>query len=219
MACGRQQDNCRKCILEDREQERRIRRDLQLEEERIQRQATYANELQEVQDEIDLQRRKIKYQAEAEEQKNTLSQQRADLAALRDTQQRLLKQKQKATDASRKSVENNVNAESTVQRDTVADPGDNHHEKSGTTRADWEHLKKFDGAKSQSLDTMMGMVGLEDVKREFLSIKLKVDTTLRQGVSLASERFSCSLLGNPGTGTVIAQPLSESTHRSCDMLS
>jgi hypothetical protein len=47
----------------------------------------------------------------------------------------------------------------------------------------------------------MQMIGLEKVKEEFLAVKSKVDTALRQGVSMASERFSCSMLGNPGTGT------------------
>ena len=32
------------------------------------------------------------------------------------------------------------------------------------------------------------------------ALKSKVDTALRQGISMASERFSCSMLGNPGTG-------------------
>jgi hypothetical protein len=47
----------------------------------------------------------------------------------------------------------------------------------------------------------MEMIGLEEVKQEFLTVKSQVDTVLRQGVSMASERFSCSMLGNPGTGT------------------
>jgi hypothetical protein len=46
----------------------------------------------------------------------------------------------------------------------------------------------------------MAMIGLEDVKQEFLTIKSKVDLTLRQNTLLASKRFSCSMLGNPGTG-------------------
>jgi hypothetical protein len=44
------------------------------------------------------------------------------------------------------------------------------------------------------------MIGLEDVKQQFLAIKAKVDTTIRQGVPLKDERFGAALLGNPGTG-------------------
>lgn len=42
--------------------------------------------------------------------------------------------------------------------------------------------------------------GLESVKQQFLSIKAKVDTVVRQNVSLKGERFGAALLGNPGTG-------------------
>jgi hypothetical protein len=40
------------------------------------------------------------------------------------------------------------------------------------------------------------------VKQQFLAIKAKVDTVVRQGVALKSERFGATLLGNPGTGKV-----------------
>ena len=50
------------------------------------------------------------------------------------------------------------------------------------------------------------MIRLEDVKQEFLSIKAKVDTSVRQGISLSKDRFGCSLLRNPGTGkTTVAR--------------
>jgi DNA replication protein DnaC len=47
------------------------------------------------------------------------------------------------------------------------------------------------------------LVGLESVKQQFLSIKAKVDTVVRQGVSLKGERFGAALLGNPGTGKTL----------------
>ena len=46
----------------------------------------------------------------------------------------------------------------------------------------------------------MGMIGLEDVKEQFLSIKEKIDTAVRQNVDMKDERFGAALLGNPGTG-------------------
>lgn len=38
------------------------------------------------------------------------------------------------------------------------------------------------------------------MKEQFLAIKSKVDTVVRQNVSLKDERFGAALLGNPGTG-------------------
>lgn len=47
---------------------------------------------------------------------------------------------------------------------------------------------------------MLIILGLESVKQQFLAIKAKVDTVVRQNVSLKGERFGAALLGNPGTG-------------------
>lgn len=50
-----------------------------------------------------------------------------------------------------------------------------------------------------TLDTLMGMIGLEAVKKEFLKIKITVDIATRQGVLTKNERFGCYFLGNPST--------------------
>ncbi|KAK3320409.1 P-loop containing nucleoside triphosphate hydrolase protein [Cercophora scortea] len=211
--CGRQGDGCQKCIKEDQEQERRIKRDLQLEEERLRRQEAYTQLLNEIQAKIDHQRLVNKIQAEEDEQKRTLEQQRADLAALKNTEARIRLQKQQKAEAARNRL---------VARQTVR-PGDSSTEAaeksdasvagdagglldSDTAEVEWKRLKKLEGAQSSSLDTLMGMIGLEEIKQEFLSIKSKIDTGLRQGISLASERFGCCMLGNPGTGkTTVAR--------------
>jgi hypothetical protein len=68
------------------------------------------------------------------------------------------------------------------------------------TKSDWEHQKEFDGASNDALDSLMDMIGLEDVKTKFLDIKARVDTSVRQNVNLKDGRFSAAFLGNPGTG-------------------
>ncbi|PNY26752.1 NFX1-type zinc finger-containing protein 1 [Tolypocladium capitatum] len=193
--CCRQQDGCHKCIQEDKEQELQIRRDLDLEAERQKRQAAYVKELSEIHAELDLQRRIIRYEAEEEEQKKTISQHTADLEALKETRNRIHVQKQHTKKSQEAPGQGNESGKP-----------DNESTLPGTSKDDWEHMKKFEGAKSKPLDTLMDMIGLEDVKRAFLSIQTKVNTSLRQGVSLATERLSCSLLGNPGTGkTTVAR--------------
>ncbi|KAK2855600.1 hypothetical protein FQN49_005033 [Arthroderma sp. PD_2] len=73
-------------------------------------------------------------------------------------------------------------------------------------KEEWEHRKTIDGDENEALDALMDMIGLEDVKDKFLSIKSKVDTVVRQETSLSDERFSAALLGNPGTGkTTVAR--------------
>ncbi|CAG8072301.1 unnamed protein product [Penicillium salamii] len=78
--------------------------------------------------------------------------------------------------------------------------------KPSEAKSEWDYQKKFCMAQSKEFDELMDMVGLESVKAKFLAIKSKVDTSIRQGVSLDRERFGSVLLGNPGTGkTTVAR--------------
>lgn len=178
------------------ETERRIKRDLKLEAERMARQEGYKRELAEIQDEIDHQRRIIKYHQDDEDQKKDLLQQQADLASLKATADRILKAR---------SAPNMPG--SFPPADTPTPPGSTSSlEIPEGAKQEWEHQKQFEGAKSEPLDELMDMTGLEEVKLSFLGIKERVDTALRQSISLQKERFSCSMLGNPGTGkTTVAR--------------
>lgn len=189
-------DKCSKCVREDMETERKIKRDLKLEAERVARQEAYMKERAEIQDGIDHQRRIIKYHQDDEDQKKTLLQQKADLASLKATADRISKAKPGPTvPASFPSAEPPTLPSPSGSLDITA-----------VAKQEWEHLKRFEGAKSGPLDELMGMIGLEEVKLSFLGIKERVDTALRQDISLQKERFSCSMLGNPGTGkTTVAR--------------
>lgn len=198
VTCARRSERCKKCIEEDKIQERRIKRDLELEKERLRRQEAYARELHELDDEIDHERRLAKYKVEEEEQKKTLEQRQADLASIKETQKRIQEQ-----EARRKALAAKAALRTQAAEKAACAPksgSDASSEYPEDAKAEWEHLKKFDGARSTPMDELMAMIGLEGVKQEFLVIKSRVDLTLRQNTSLASERFSCSMLGNPGTG-------------------
>jgi hypothetical protein len=194
VTCTRRSERCRECIEEDKIHERRVKRDLDLEMERQRRQDAYARELQELDDEIDHQRRLAKYKTEEEEQKRTLKQRQADLNSMKETQKRVKEQEKKRQLLAAQAAARESDRKAQQPADA---PSFDYPE---NAKAEWEHLKQFDGAQSAPMDDLMAMIGLEDVKQMFLSIKSKVDLTLRQATSLATERFSCSMLGNPGTG-------------------
>lgn len=86
---------------------------------------------------------------------------------------------------------------------------------SSEAKDDWEEQKELWGAENEALDSLMSMIGkyceysfyhmliakgLESVKEQFLAIKNKIDTLVRQNVPLSGERLGAALLGNPGTG-------------------
>jgi len=72
--------------------------------------------------------------------------------------------------------------------------------KPSAAETEWKRQKQVDGAQNDAIDEVMQMGGLEKVKQKLLDIKAKVEVSQRQGVSLKDERFSASMLGNPGTG-------------------
>ncbi|KAI5926117.1 P-loop containing nucleoside triphosphate hydrolase protein [Camillea tinctor] len=79
-------------------------------------------------------------------------------------------------------------------------------QKPSPAEEDWEYRKEYEGASNSSLDTLMSMIGLESVKKQFMNIKTKVDATIRQNTDLKDERLGAALLGNPGTGkTTVAR--------------
>ncbi|RYP20847.1 hypothetical protein DL765_002581 [Monosporascus sp. GIB2] len=221
VVCHKKDETCRKCIEEDKELERRAKRDLELEKERLKRQEAYQSELErsakrdlelekerlkrkeayqsqlkQLQDEVEHQRRIMKYMTEEDEQKKTLAQQQRDLQALKETTSRLSQMKI-AQASSSQNAPQKTSKKPKAKDVTNALSG---------AQADWEHYKEFEGARNDALDELMDMIGLEEVKQSFVEVKSKVDTKLRQNVPLASERFSCSLLGNPGTGkTTVAR--------------
>lgn len=193
--CSKQTAICAKCVQEDKATERQVKRDLKMESDRLTRQAAYKKELQDIEDELDHQRRLLKYEAEKEEQKKTLRDRRDEAESLKETVQRTKEQ-----EARRKQTENEQALKSKSNQASAKKPAAEDEGVPGTAKYEWAQLKKLDRAKSPAMDELMAMIGLEDVKKQFLSVKSKVDTVVRQNSSLKSERFNCSLLGNPGTG-------------------
>ncbi|KAI5468107.1 P-loop containing nucleoside triphosphate hydrolase protein [Mariannaea sp. PMI_226] len=191
--CGSPTTACGDCEREDEDARRRIQRDLELEKRRLERLEKYRKELQDVEDQIDSEQRKMKYEAEEKEQKESLQKKQEHLKSLQDTIAR--KQQAKKQEAKRQSAES-----STSQ---MPKPIVSNHSK---TSKEWEAMKHCDGSHSEALDSLMDMIGLESVKKCFLMMKGVVDAKIRQGLPLEGERYSCSLLGNPGTGkTTVAR--------------
>jgi hypothetical protein len=66
--------------------------------------------------------------------------------------------------------------------------------------AEWEQQKRELGEKNKPLDRLMAMEGLEEVKREFLSVKATIDEARKRKGRLRRQDLNLVLLGNAGTG-------------------
>lgn len=202
---------CKKCDDEDRRQEAIRKRDLELDTERQRKQAAYSCRLAQIQDEATKQRQILKDRSDEQQREMVLQQQVKDLEDLKNRVQG-----RRADSTSQPSGKpKDINKDSVA--DSIADRTDSHirvqddaNEKTvdelvpapgkSNAKEDWDHQKKFEGAMNDALDSLMEMIGLESVKDQFLSIKSRIDTAVRQNIAMSDERFGAALLGNPGTG-------------------
>lgn len=188
--CSEKNRPCKKCKIEDEETKRRVKRDLQLERTRQEQQEKYASERNRIRDEIEHYRRKLAYEEEAKSQEKDLNSKERELRSLKEAARRrqdLAEANIAAEGANTKPSENYRIANSSPLR-------------SGEAAKEWEKMKAIEKTDNDALNELMGMIGLESIKEQFLGVKSSIDTKVRQGLCLSAERLSCSLLGNPGTG-------------------
>ncbi|KAK6440096.1 hypothetical protein LTR95_003679 [Oleoguttula sp. CCFEE 5521] len=208
--------SCLTCDAADRTAERLRKRDEALDQARQSKQAAYARQLAEIQDEIDHAQRIASERREDTKRERALQQRRIDLEKVHI---RFAREQQSKSAAVIGSVPSPDTEGVSVQQGSTTDPtssDDDAHVISAAAydppmviseaQADWQYQREFENAQSDELDELMSMIGLEAVKGIFLSVKAKVDLAVRQGISLSNERFGISLLGNPGTGkTTVAR--------------
>ncbi|KGO64122.1 ATPase, AAA-type, core [Penicillium italicum] len=224
LSCSQVKRSCRFCIQEDQVKERKRKRDLDLERERQRKQNEYAQQLAEAQEEASHLRRIRRDKLDDRERARVLEQHRQEIEDLRNplrptspprglSSRTIASTPSTIKKASLDSRDTIVQSRSVASDTVTQSPSTKHTSrqvmpppKISAAKDDWDHQKKFYNAQSQEIDKLIDMIGLESVKAKFLSIKAKVDVSIRQNTDLSSHRFGSVLLGNPGTGkTTVAR--------------
>ena len=169
---------CRKCEAEARKKEERRQRDLKLEQDREAKQTAYANQLAEIQAEIELEKRRMKIDMEDQERQKVLAQYRQDLEDLRNSKK--VTRNQGSGQHSASGSQNNPTDKKPANQHqgpsqspspipvgaTSASPGEDNRDDGPKTpwdqsdaRDDWEYQKNFEGQDNEALDALMGMIG------------------------------------------------------------
>jgi hypothetical protein len=166
---------CRECEAEARKKEELRQRDHQLEQEREAKQKAYANQLAELQAEIEHEKRLMKGEMDDRERQNVLAQHRQDLQKLRNAKKVAENHatSPRATDSSYTHGSSKGHADQQQKssrspspisgnKATNSDDGDARSQApsdQSDARDDWEYQKNLEGQDNEALDALVGMIG------------------------------------------------------------
>ncbi|KAL6302615.1 P-loop containing nucleoside triphosphate hydrolase protein [Sparassis latifolia] len=223
---------CKKCERETKLAEEKQRQAFALQRKREEDDRAHAAELKKLDEEIAQERQKLRDEQLAQERANVIQQKQKDVEEARSMSSRVVSSIQTvsatlslgsgssphavgpiaATTAAPAAVPRSPTTHSKVKASAESKPPASKSQPTQQTPSpseseqEWERQKTMEGASNESIDAIMHMTGLEEVKAQVLRIKDKIEITQRQNTSLKSERFNIVLLGNPGTGkTTVAR--------------
>ena len=228
---------CRICERDAKRAAEKLRKDFELQKKRDAEQQEHEEKMAKIREKLDAQVQAQKDLQLAKEREAALKQQEQDVKDAEERFQQKVEADKNRKEEEKKRVAEQAAASSSSIATTVIDTvksavniltgaasnqpspdktstkGDTGKKKTSEAQSDWQRRKDTDGVVNPHIDAIMEMIGLEPVKQQVLKIMDKVDVNVRQGTSLAKERFNVVLLGNPGTGTVSSD---YSTHTFAD---
>jgi hypothetical protein len=210
---------CRKCEKEAQEADKKRQKEFERQQKRDAEEREHTQRIAKLDEEIAAEREAAQDRERAKQRADALAQKQKDLEIERARASKKAAAKAAAnttpvattvssaqvspnTSSSAPANSSSVRTPSPEPEVSVAEPPDVASSNTlSPAEAEWQRQKDIEGAANDSIDSIMGMTGLENVKDHILRIKDKIDLANRQGISLKDERFNVVLLGNPGTGT------------------
>lgn len=219
---------CQKCESERKDAEKRAQKDLQEKLKRDDKIQRHLKEVAKLDEEMEQIIRSMEDARLDSEQKAILAQKRIDLAAAKERAESSQKPQhidppsthnekqtnttnvtpQKSSPVPSRPVTTSTPSQRSKLRDHLLAAVKHNLSPS---KKEWQRQKDQENAHNPAIDEIMDMIGLEEVKAQVLKIKAKVDTSVRQGINLKKERLGLVLLGNPGTGIILLNPILQSS--------
>lgn len=199
--------SCRRCKKDAEEEERRKQKAFELKEKRERAEREHNEQLLKLNEQIELRTQDERDRRLAHERQITLQQRQKDLENVNGSLQRpslshfQVPSPQGPSDHATLVERGPRTTGPTGKLSTFYSPTQDLDSLiASPSLVEWERLKSVEKACNGAIDSLMEMVGLEDVKAQVLGIKAKIDVSQRQNSDVKDERFNINLLGNPGTG-------------------
>ena len=198
---------CRKCEKDAAEEEVKKKKAFELKEKREKDAREHDEKMARLNEEIENKRQAVQDERLAQARQIALQQRQIDLANISQMPRGQVPLHPKPLDSSQPEIRpppDKPGAHSTKPaespRQSFPTPTKKNLPTDSPSKLEWERQKSIEKASNGAIDSLMDLVGLEEVKQQVLKIKAKIDTCQRQNSDVKDERFNISLLGNPGTG-------------------
>lgn len=146
---------------------RRLKRDMNLEKARDENQLRYSKQLSDIQDEIDHEKKQAKIRLDEAQREQAMVQAKQELEDLKKARTRAetrrLAEKRKAETTAAEAASNSR----TPDAETRKKPKVQKSWESGSPEEEWQQEKDMRGADNDALDSLMKMIGLQEVKEQF----------------------------------------------------
>ena len=203
--------SCHKCEQETRALQRKQQEAFELQQKRDAEQREHARQIEELDERIEMEVQALKDGQIKKERADAIQPEKADLATMTALASRPVSSTTHSNDPPKNQKQERPDEMKQERRESAPPNSQSKSEESRPTFArrqspseeEWQRQKDTENASNAAIDSIMEMIGLEDVKSQVLRIKAKIDATTRQNSNLKNERFNISLLGNPGTGMLL----------------